>query len=102
MQRVKRAKLPHAAQFCDFFISLQGKEVCGAPAILLVHGFGAFGEHYRRNVGPLAAAGFEVFAPTLPGYGRCVSVCMCVCGCVRACFTVCVRERGFMAGVRHV
>ncbi|KAF8056019.1 cry [Scenedesmus sp. PABB004] len=42
----------------------------GAPAIVLVHGFGAFGDQWRFNLGPLAAAGFRVFAPTLPGFGR--------------------------------
>jgi len=42
----------------------------GAPAILLVHGFGAFGDQWRGNLGALAAAGYRVFAPTLPGYGR--------------------------------
>lgn len=41
-----------------------------APAIVLVHGFGAFSEHWRGNVAALAARGFEVYAPTLPGYGR--------------------------------
>ncbi|KAL6779808.1 hypothetical protein ACKKBG_A13810 [Auxenochlorella protothecoides x Auxenochlorella symbiontica] len=41
-----------------------------APAILLVHGFGAFGEHWRGNVAALARAGYAVYAPTLPGYGR--------------------------------
>ncbi|PRW33974.1 deoxyribodipyrimidine photolyase isoform A [Chlorella sorokiniana] len=40
------------------------------PAILLCHGFGAFSEHYRGNVAALAAAGYDVYAPTLPGYGR--------------------------------
>ena len=47
-----------------------GVEREGAPAILLVHGFGAFGEHWRRNVKELADAGFHVYAPTFPGYGR--------------------------------
>lgn len=40
------------------------------PAILLCHGFGAFAEHYRYNVAALAAAGYDVYAPTMPGYGR--------------------------------
>jgi pimeloyl-ACP methyl ester carboxylesterase len=40
------------------------------PAIVLAHGFGAFGEHWRRNVGELAEMGFDVYAPTFPGYGR--------------------------------
>ena len=41
-----------------------------APAIVLTHGFGAMGEHYRSNMGPLAAANFRVFAPTVIGFGR--------------------------------
>jgi pimeloyl-ACP methyl ester carboxylesterase len=41
-----------------------------APAVLLVHGFGAFSEHYRSNVQHLASKGYAVYAPTLPGYGR--------------------------------
>ena len=40
------------------------------PAIVLVHGFGAFGEHWRRNVRELADLGYDVYAPTFPGYGR--------------------------------
>ena len=40
------------------------------PAILLVHGFGAFGDQWRDNLGPLAEAGHRVYAPTLPGFGR--------------------------------
>ena len=40
------------------------------PAIVLVHGFGAFGEHWRRNIKELADMGYDVFAPTFPGYGR--------------------------------
>lgn len=41
-----------------------------APAIVLVHGFGAFGEHWRRNIKELSDKGFHVYAPTIPGYGR--------------------------------
>lgn len=41
-----------------------------APAFLLVHGFGAFGEQWRGQVKALTAAGYQVFAPTFPGYGR--------------------------------
>lgn len=46
------------------------KAVPGAPAVLLIHGFGAFGDHWRGNLAELADAGFRVFAPTLPGFGR--------------------------------
>jgi hypothetical protein len=42
----------------------------GAPAVLLVHGFGAFGDQWRDNLSALAAAGYRVYAPTLPGFGR--------------------------------
>ncbi|KAL0299403.1 UNVERIFIED_CONTAM: Pheophytinase, chloroplastic [Sesamum radiatum] len=40
------------------------------PAILLVHGFGAFLEHYRDNVYPIAEAGNRVWAITLVGFGK--------------------------------
>lgn len=39
-------------------------------AAVLVHGFGAFGDQWRFNLAPLAEAGFTVYAPTLPGFGR--------------------------------
>ncbi len=42
----------------------------GAPAVLLVHGFGAFGDQWRGNMAALAGAGYRVFAPTFPGFGR--------------------------------
>ena len=42
----------------------------GAPALLLVHGFGAFGEQWRGVTAAATAAGYSVYAPTLPGYGR--------------------------------
>jgi pimeloyl-ACP methyl ester carboxylesterase len=37
-------------------------ELPGAPALLLVHGFGAFGELWRGQLGALAAAGYQVGA----------------------------------------
>jgi pimeloyl-ACP methyl ester carboxylesterase len=37
---------------------------------VLVHGFGAFGDQWRFNLAPLAEAGYTVYAPTLPGFGR--------------------------------
>ncbi|KAK9905885.1 hypothetical protein WJX75_008118 [Coccomyxa subellipsoidea] len=46
------------------------QEAAEAPALLLVHGFGAFGEQWRGQLGPLASAGYQVYAPTLPGFGR--------------------------------
>lgn len=40
------------------------------PAVLLVHGFGAFLEHYRDNIFGIANAGNRVWAVTLLGFGR--------------------------------
>lgn len=54
----------------DYLVAHPKRPLPGAPAVLLVHGFGAFGEHWRDNVAALAAKGFTVYAPTFPGYGR--------------------------------
>ncbi|XP_059666983.1 uncharacterized protein LOC132312581 isoform X2 [Cornus florida] len=40
------------------------------PAILLVHGFGAFLEHYRDNINGIAEGGNQVWAITLLGFGK--------------------------------
>lgn len=40
------------------------------PAVVLVHGFGASADHFRRNFQELANAGFKVYALTMPGFGR--------------------------------
>jgi pimeloyl-ACP methyl ester carboxylesterase len=40
-----------------------------APPFLLVHGFGASGFHWRRNVNVLAQAGYRVYAIDLLGFG---------------------------------
>lgn len=41
----------------------------GAP-LLLIHGLGARGEDWRAMIPAMAAKGFHVYAPDLPGYGR--------------------------------
>lgn len=41
----------------------------GIP-LLLVHGLGARGEDWREMIPALAARGFHIYAPDLPGYGR--------------------------------
>ena len=41
----------------------------GSP-VLLVHGLGARGEDFGKLLPDLAKAGFHVYAPDLPGYGR--------------------------------
>lgn len=40
------------------------------PAILFVHGFGAFLEHFRDNIASVAEAGNRVWAITLLGFGK--------------------------------
>ncbi|GAB2294093.1 hypothetical protein Dimus_028310 [Dionaea muscipula] len=40
------------------------------PAVLLVHGFGAFMEHYRNNFSSIANGGNQVWGITLLGFGR--------------------------------
>lgn len=40
------------------------------PAILLVHGFGAFLDHYRDNISSIADDGHRVWAITLIGFGK--------------------------------
>ncbi|CAN6167774.1 unnamed protein product [Urochloa humidicola] len=40
------------------------------PAVLLVHGFGAFLDHFRDNIGNIADMGHQVWAITLVGFGK--------------------------------
>ncbi|CAN1265269.1 Pheophytinase, chloroplastic [Linum perenne] len=40
------------------------------PPVLLVHGFGAFSEHYRDNIHQIAERGNRVWAVTLLGFGK--------------------------------
>lgn len=47
--------------------TVAGKE---GPAILLVHGFGAFFEHYRDNIYDIADGGNRVWAITVLGFGK--------------------------------
>ena len=39
------------------------------PVVLLLHGLGTSQVTWYRNIEPLAAAGFTVLAPDLPGHG---------------------------------
>lgn len=41
----------------------------GRTTLVLVHGLGASADYWFRNGPPLAAAGFRVLAPDLPGFG---------------------------------
>lgn len=40
------------------------------PPVVLVHGLGVSADYWIRNAIPIAGAGFSVYAPDLPGFGR--------------------------------
>ena len=46
------------------------REAGEGPALVLVHGLGLSADFWWRNGPPLAAAGFRVLAPDLPGFGK--------------------------------
>ena len=46
------------------------REAGEGPAMVLVHGLGLSADFWWRNGPPLAAAGFRVLAPDLPGFGK--------------------------------
>ncbi|HUR35309.1 MAG TPA: alpha/beta hydrolase [Vicinamibacterales bacterium] len=47
-----------------------GYETPGRPALLLIHGYPELAYSWRKVMGPLASAGYHVFAPDVRGYGR--------------------------------
>jgi pimeloyl-ACP methyl ester carboxylesterase len=47
-----------------------GFETPGRPAVMLVHGYPELAYSWRKVMGPIAAAGYHVFAPDVRGYGR--------------------------------
>jgi pimeloyl-ACP methyl ester carboxylesterase len=46
------------------------REGVGGYPLLLIHGFPETKRIWYRNIGPLTAAGFEVIAPDLRGFGE--------------------------------
>ncbi|PWZ14616.1 Pheophytinase, chloroplastic [Zea mays] len=52
---------------CSMEYTFLGNE---GPPVLLVHGFGAFLEHFRDNIDKIAATGHRVWAITLVGFGK--------------------------------
>lgn len=46
------------------------REAGRGPAVVLAHGLGVSADYWWRVGPPLAAAGFRVLAPDLPGFGR--------------------------------
>ncbi|KAL5728129.1 hypothetical protein ACHQM5_001251 [Ranunculus cassubicifolius] len=67
-QSDKLRRHPNIWRWNDYLI--QYTVVGEGPATLLVHGFGAFLEHYRDNLTPLADAGNRVWTLTLLGFGK--------------------------------
>jgi pimeloyl-ACP methyl ester carboxylesterase len=51
-------------------LELHVAEVGTGPAVLLLHGFPAYWADWREQMLALAAAGFRVLAPDLPGYAE--------------------------------
>ena len=47
-----------------------GYETPSRPAVLMIHGFPELAYSWRNVMGPVAAAGFHVFAPDVRGFGR--------------------------------
>ena len=47
-----------------------GFETTGRRAVLMIHGFPELAYSWRKVMGPVAAAGYHVFAPDVRGYGR--------------------------------
>ena len=47
-----------------------GFETPNRPALLLLHGYPELAYSWRKMMGPLAAAGYHVFAPDVRGFGR--------------------------------
>lgn len=50
--------------------TMRYREAGSGPVIVLLHGLAVSADYWWRNGPPLAAAGFRVIAPDLPGFGR--------------------------------
>ncbi|HEU4453549.1 MAG TPA: alpha/beta fold hydrolase, partial [Longimicrobium sp.] len=50
--------------------AMRYREAGDGPPLVLVHGLGLSADFWQRNGPPLAAMGFRVLAPDLPGFGR--------------------------------
>lgn len=51
-------------------LPLRFREAGAGPVLVLVHGLGVSSDYWFRNGPALAARGFRVLAPDLPGFGR--------------------------------
>src|SRR2546423_13168494 len=78
-------------------------EAGAGPLVLLCHGFPELAYSWRNQIDALAAAGFHVVAPDLPGYGRSDKPDVAydiefVNGCLAALVTALGHERAVVAG----
>ena len=62
-------EMPNGSPVPDINVGYIAAGDVNAPPVLLVHGFGASGFHWRRNIGALADAGYRVYAIDLLGFG---------------------------------
>ncbi len=64
-----KSKYVEAGGYRLHYFEAQPQKGGGAP-LLLIHGLGARGEDWSKMIPAMAAHGFHVYAPDLPGYGR--------------------------------
>lgn len=65
-----RSKLVDNNNGCTIHFLEAGYETEGRPLIVLLHGFPELAFSWRKQLIPLAEAGYHVIAPDLRGYGR--------------------------------
>lgn len=65
-----RSRIVPAINGLNMHILEAGFEQANSPCILLLHGFPELAYSWRKQLLPLAQAGFHVVAPDLRGYGR--------------------------------
>lgn len=51
-------------------LPVRHREAGEGPPVVLVHGLGVSADYWVRNGAPIAAAGYRVLAPDLPGFGH--------------------------------
>lgn len=65
-----RSRFVDSGNGCTLHVLEAGFGSKGRPCVLLLHGFPEMAFSWRRQLLPLAQAGFHVLAPDLRGYGR--------------------------------
>ena len=60
----------HWVEVTGYRVHYNAEGPAGGPVVVLVHGLGSRAEDWRELAPYLAKAGFRVYMPDLPGYGR--------------------------------